>query len=231
MAEELNSVIQTTNGSVSIPNRSGKVNVFCIKTNSKGYSELCLPSHTHKSMAKPSITPAFSYLNNNGVNLGEWYRWAYPTVPDGSLFAVQVISTKNARPYSDGMVVVRARSTAALYQVKAVLFPAFSVVMGINQEAIDNETYIEDGSYKVPTLTGCVDIIPKEDFSKWGILLNGGLMKRFFNEDEIEELFDIRILKKEEAPLTTKTIVTSSGQEVVVSKIETKRKIVAIKRR
>lgn len=216
-------VIQTTHGNITIPGRSAKINVLAVLPFDDKVT--VLPTAIHTIAGKSIRVPTCHTMSRQGVqDNGAWYFSLYPEVVDGSLLVVQVSITKNGKPYSDGMIVVRTRKDASLYRIQTTLFHT-------GMSAIDEPNVNIDGYYGLDVLTGNFDIIEPEEYSKWGIKFKDQLINRFCNKDEIDEIFYCHSLQESKTTLSSLEVVNSDGESIIIPEIKSKRRIITVKRR
>lgn len=221
-------------GNVTGKSATGRIAIMIAKpiiSDDKVDLDIVLPHTVIKTGRFPVKSPAASIHGSQQATYGEWSRTTYDSIPNGTLLVVQVSTTMGKAPYADGALLCRIRDTGPLYDVKVKLFN--STALGFDGNYVNVDTYTNDsGQYEVPVISGRFDIIGIDElegiFGGQEVYIKQYYLDKYFNQEEIDELFNIRQLATEIC--TTRTKVASSGKVVeITSRKLANRKIKLVK--
>jgi len=165
-------VIQLIHGSQTFKNASSKVNVFVMRAD--GTAKRDFPNKQMSSVKGTSTqTPA---ALDGFADHGKWYGTRYEA-KEGAILMLQASTTYHGAPYNNGCMLLALRENAPLLKVDVITPPN------------NNATY-----QRVPAFSGKADSITVEESKDYGIVMPKNFINNYFDEEELEELFDVSIL-------------------------------------
>lgn len=159
--------IEVTHGSCTFKYSSAKVVVFALPKNT---TTRIFPSMVLSTIGTRLSVPAST---DNYKGHGMWHKSQLES-KNGTILLVQVQISRNGKRWADGSCILHLRHDAPLIEVGA-------------RVATDGLA-----TYKtLKAFMGRADILSVEEAKDLGILMRDGYVNTFFEEDELEEVFDI----------------------------------------
>jgi hypothetical protein len=223
-----NRIIQTLFGGAVGQLASAKVNIFAVSFETREDDDYpiyksVLPTarikNSHWGHKIPAATPRSHGIQASLLGqVGEWSQVSYTDVPDDTLFAVQVTCQRRLSTYAEGILFCRARAAGPLHLVRAKLFP-IELFGFASAFAVDN-FMDDDGQYTVTPIQGRFDILPLQEIENlYGDQVHypPQFKHRFFNADELAEIFEVQQLAPELHRHTKpESVVSSSGRRIIL---------------
>lgn len=196
-------MIRLAFGSCTFPHGSTRVNTYAFHRNQEGQTTRVLPGVV---LDKDSRARGTRQEAGQGGDHGYWSFSDYNS-RDGQILMIQASTTKYGKPWSDGAVLVRLRDDAPLIQVTVHTVTARANLLP-----------------HIQVFHGRGDVLTVREANKSGAKLDLNFIERYFNHEEVEELFSVRELAEGSPKPTTKTLAIN-GKEKTVTKRSGRRKI------
>ena len=160
--------------------------------------------------AKPKHLSA---AKNGYEDHGSWYRGQY-LHKDGVILSLQLNVSYNGATRTSAVMLVRLREGANLIMVNAVLSKDAGATYGT-----------------LPAFTGHADVLSLAEAEELGVEFPRGMRGVYFDEEEIEEEFEVVELAEGTIPEKPQTVKVKRGGETKVVMIQgTKRRRLKVKR-
>lgn len=119
--------------------------------------------------------------------------------PEGTVIALQATRTRGGVNFAEGAIFLRLRSDADHLLITSIL--------PHGQESILGD--------RIQIFQGAADILTPEEVSILGLHMPTMYRKRYFNQDELDELFDISVVRKGNVTKPQLVALTTSEGPVV----------------
>jgi hypothetical protein len=100
--------------------------------------------------------------------------------PEGTVIALQATRTRNGICHAEGAIFLRLRHDADHLMITSILPTGPEGLLGD----------------RLQVFQGAADILTAEEISILGLHMPSHYRKRYFNQDELDELFDIQVARK-----------------------------------
>lgn len=202
-------IIQLVHGSQTFKKASSKVNVFIMRadgTNKRDFPNKQLSSIKGSSTQTPAALDGYA-------DHGKWYGTRFES-KEGAILMLQASTTFQGSPYNNGCLLLSLREEAPLIKVDVITTPN------------TNATY-----QLVPAFSGKADILPVEEAKDYGIVMPKNFINNYFDEEELEELFDINTLTEGTRRPELIAVRNAKGEERKVSVVKEEGRRVRIRRK
>jgi hypothetical protein len=186
-------LVKVTSGSQTFRRSSGKLSAFVMKCDDSHRREL------HSKVLTANGSGTYIKAHRNDLNEHGTYVAKTFEAKEGQILCLQAQTSKGGGPYSQGMLLIYLREDGPLLTVDFLPIP-------------DRDSSIE----RIEVFSGRGDILTKDELPEYGISLNKIQLKNFFDQEELDEVFDIKVLDEGTPKPTKKVIKDAEGNDHVI---------------